>query len=261
MIGPSFGILLLLVSFLLAGITQAAAQSPAGASRRHWGVGWDRGLGFRYRTDGQWGFGLRVNPDLYHNTSDRDGSSEGQQIDDRTSTSTSSDDDIQDTDVDRYGASAMAFREFRIGRWVGVGPFAEISFDRTVRTSVRSRRAIDRDDPDVTDTDDTVTRFDVTDERDETDARTWAFSIGLRPTFTIEERFALETRFGVSVAHSDEESTRLYRRQTVNDDVGTSRDGVSTSEQITDSASQTWQLDAIGRSLGLGAEMEFMIYF
>lgn len=241
----SRGIPLLLVLVSLSAASSAAAAPAANLDRRsaprRSGLGWDSGIAVRYRLGATWGLGVRVNPDL----SDRDAAGR-RAVDDpeRTRIDASS----GDRETDTFGAGIMIFRETRIGRWLGFGPYGELAFDRSRYSNDDVSRAS------------STGLFDGESETRvsgyATATRTWSVEFGVRPTFTIHDRFALESRLGVALRSLDTDYAYRSRAEWSEEGVVTSR---SDSEYRTDS--DGWSVSVFGEELGPGATLTFIAYF
>lgn len=214
----------------------SANQTEAPRPRR--GIGWDSGIGLRYRLGERWGLGLRVNPNL----SDFD--SETNRVDER-SDETENRVLLDDSETRSLGAALMLFRESTIGRWLGIGPYAEIGYSRTRFEWLNG-----------TDTyypiDERTSRGLVASSGT---SHAWTAAVGIRPTFTVRGRFALESRVGVSLQFVDEESEGLYRNQ---EQAG---DAEYLSESVTTGTGDSWNVTVFGQELGPGATLTFMAYF
>ena len=237
------------VRLLLVGLVLLAGATTADARASQWGFGYDRapgyqgtfgGLGLRYHFGDQWGVGFRVNPsyrvgdDEFYDR-DFESNSLGEEL--RTGESIREDSNLG------VELEFLAFREARLGRWLGLGPFAGVSY------------AYSRGDTDsffTSATNDSTTR--ETDRSYEGTTQTVTFTLGLRPTFHLSEHMVLETRFGVGLRFQDSSSVNL--------DEWTNAFGVpgNFSRERTERASQEWGSTTFGESLGLRSVLSFMIY-
>lgn len=212
--------LLLMICVLLgAGARDAAAGTEEDAGPRRWGIGWDRGIALRYRPEPGWGLGVRINPDIL-------------------------DDDRTEPDLDReltresddlsLSFGFLAYREAKLGTWVRLGPYSELSFTYEDRETTYDQIEPDR----------------VLHDFQAYRLRTWRWEVGLRPAFAIEDRFVLETRFGLALIRRDgdrEESRRSERNGEI-------------IREFTSGDSQSWELDSLGTNLGFGSVLQFIIY-
>jgi len=204
------------------------------------GVGWDSGIGARYRIGRHWGLGVRLNPDL------TDSESRFRRVSERPDET-----DFRDASTDSegrtYGASIMLYREARIARWLGFGPYCELAFD--------GRRSEYRDD----NLNYSSAEGDGTDRflyRSSASTRSWTTSIGVRPTFTFCDRFALESRLGVALVFSDENTDRYYLNSAQIE--GEYDYGSASAVRVDGNA---WSVSFFGQELGPGATLTFMAYF
>jgi len=199
--------------------------SPARADEeeetfRRWGIGWDKGIALRYRPNPEWGFGFRFFPDSY----DFDNSSPDENYLERT------------TEREDWSVSLgfLVYHETRLGRWVRLGPYSELGFtyDENEYASdyIREERESHR--------------------REETWRRVWRVALGFRPAFAIEDRFVLESRFGISVTRTNED--REERSREVNGEP---------SERFSHNETDTLDFRAFGTNLGFGSVLQFIIYF
>lgn len=232
----------LLAAFaLLAGAAPAFADSPGEPEFRRWAVGYDSGVSARYHVTENWGIGGRISPSW------SDDSSTGQDFSTLSNGQETSDQRyFDDDDYLRTGISAslMIFRQTRFGRWLAVGPYAEIGYSWT-RTQVL----------------DTRTRLDsepgeISWDGRESDSRIYTVGLdfGVRPVFLISERFALESQLGFRVEHLTKKYSWLDERRSGEiDDLRITRYG-SRSED------DDWSFLIVGERLGLGALLAFHVY-
>lgn len=230
---------------LLATTASARAEESAEkthAAHRRFGVGWDDGIALRYRFDGAWGFGFRVNPNLSDSESDRLGNeyvpgfSTGVRIDESESHS------------EVYGAAILVYRESRIGRWLAIGPCFELRYAES-RSETRSLNESTSEGAPP----DAGYGSDYDSIRN---SRIWTWRLGLRPTFTFADRFALESQFGVSVANSDSDSERSYLSRYPG-----YPDGTRITRRVEREKSNDWSVSVFGEELGPGATLTFIAYF
>lgn len=215
-------VLVLLLS--LVPLSTARAEAP----ERRWGIGWDGGIGMRYRLSTTWGLGLRVNPNLYNDevTYDLDNSVT---LEDR------------ETVHNGFTIQTMVYRESEIGENLGVGAFlgAGVTVDNS-----------DYDNESAINLSGGTVRLDTSELTSRT--TTWFTEFGFRPTYTFKERFVLETRIGIRLEHVDTED----RRKTIS-----YIDGTQTGETFDQGTFRRWRFSAFGQNLGPGAVVQFMIYF
>jgi hypothetical protein len=238
---------------LLLAPDSARSQPAESDSLRRWGFGWEAevgsfyssfasGIGIRYRASPEWGIGLIVNPFL-----------DGDDAESRSSsTSSGGSMEVSRTSGDDEGyrlfAAAMVYREARVGKWLGVGPYAGIGYQRG-RVESSDLRVEER-------ADDLGVRTSTAVSRSESWWDEWSLSVGLRPTFTVEKRFVLETRLGVDISFRHNEGDASSRRVSGATNAETEED-VSRSSNEWDS----WDLTVLGQNLGPGATMTFIVYF
>ena len=180
----------------------------------------------RYRLSETWGLGFRLKPTINDDATDYETTT-------TTDSSTTLDTRRAYTTLDRRLAlSAMLFREVRISRYVSVGPYLGLGYER-------------RFDKQTTEpwTDNGSTYYNW----DRTTTDIVFLEAGIRPAFEFFERFVLETRLGFVLSHSDMLDERY------------SRNGANTSSNSRSSSS--WDFYFSGRDLGPGAVMQFMIIF
>jgi hypothetical protein len=151
--------------------------------------------------------------------------------------------DLNEGDTQTWGGSVMVFRETRIGRWVGVGPYAEVMYTDT-KSSSESRRTSYGD----------ALREDLF--RTEYSAHTWKLVVGVRPTFTFKNRFALESRLGIALTFIDSARSRTSAERT---QVPEEEPRVHNAFEHTHG--DEWGLEAFGEELGPGATLTFIAYF
>lgn len=200
---------------------RATAQVISGEPFRRWGVGWDDGIGIRYLLDSSWGLGFQARPSWRRGTSN---------IEEITDSVLSYYMPVSTLRRESFTVSGTLFWQKQLGRWFTAGPYVRIgySFDQE---KGRTRRISS-----VEDWNDTQMNT----------VHTASAEIGIRPTFVFEKRFVLETRFGLV-------STWYWydrRRSTI-------RNSASSSSHT---STRDWQLFLLGRDLGPGAIMQFIIY-
>jgi len=202
-------------------IASSGEADPAEENPRSWGFGWDRGIAARYRSATGWGMGLRLSPAV------NDRNSDGAYSWEETTEANSRD------ALEFHGLTVglLVFREKSVGRWVRMGPYAELSFD--YRRTERIGESIFDDESSFSTSDDQM--------------RTWSLEAGFRPSFVIEDRFVLETRLGIGVSRSFEEDT---------DGWGT--DGVV--EDTRHEEADQWRFRFLGQNLGFGTALQFIFY-
>jgi len=212
-------IVVLFTWVLVAGLSVAGAARADGSGEpgfRRWGLGWDDGIALRYRPQPGWGLGIRVNPDI----ADLDSSSPmavGGNEEKRTD----------------LAVGLLGYREVAAGKWVRIGPYARIDYDYSRLEAASSFVA------------DPYRQFRTTNRT----VHTWHWGLGLRPAFAIEDRFVLETRFGISVT-----------RQTSDEDRLTSI--APPPQEVLDHEERSlWSVGAVGTNLGFGSVLQFIIYF
>jgi hypothetical protein len=275
------------LALLLGGSTQALAQPPAGeqpeapapvesagssdltmhaaaaladssaarAMRHRWGIGWDggvalssSGIALRFRIDPSWGLGAVVYTSVVG--SDDEDLARGE---DNFGVSDSRSTDVGTSDVtsDAWRIQGFAFHEKPLVSWFAIGPYVGFGYGY-------SRREVDGLHF-GTRLDNGVLRDN---RREETETRTshvWVFSVGVRPSFQFEERFILESRFGLSARWTNSESVRTRREEsTVRSASGTETD---TSFDRTRDEEDDWSLYFAGQELGPGAVLSFIILF
>jgi len=196
------------------------ARCQGGDTLRRWGVGWDDGLGLRYLFSPSWGIGLQIKPDIYDRSSedmsDIDAPGENLTLN-------------IDAGSQAFRIGAMAFRQVSVGKWLGVGPYAKVGYYYGYSDWIREYETPGR-------------QYRVDSRVDEV-----TFEVGVRPTFTFDQHFVLESRFGLGV---------IYRHT-----VGRQRsyyDGELDARRVVDDDTRFF---VFGRDLGPGAVMQFMIYF
>ncbi|MBD3298428.1 MAG: hypothetical protein GF341_07230 [candidate division Zixibacteria bacterium] len=151
--------------------SSAQAEEPGDKMAHRWGIGWDDGLGLRYRLSEEWGVGLTVKPDLL----------ERSQKSSRTVDSLTHVEPPREFNRRSMLAALMLYRETPISSWIDVGPFvrAQFSYDET-----------ENDYPGSPTTTHRLHAF-----------RRLQFTIGIRPTFSYKDRFVLESRFGIGLSY------------------------------------------------------------
>ncbi len=281
----------LIAGALLLGAAPATAEEPsapvpAKAKKSYrWGAGWDEGLALRAKLGDGWGLGLRVNPDLTDpKSSGTDSSSStwdwlcsGTTLCDNGSKTQSS--QSADSDVRTFSASLMAYREKKLGKWLAVGPYLALNYDRR-----RETRTETFDSQTQSSTGGPLLPPEPTPygSRSKTTLRRWQRSIGvelgIRPTFQFHERFVLETRFGLEWAHTKwNESAETHSVNdggpvypVYEDKVAPSSTDVaspllpgngSESESKSERHGTEKRLHTVGERLGPGAELRFIVLF
>jgi hypothetical protein len=280
------------ILFLLV-VAPAVAEEPNAPApdkaKKHyrWGAGWDEGLALRAKLADGWGLGLRVNPDL---------------IDPESSGTDSSDNDSDwlcsgvrfcgsgtkshssqsaNGDVRTFSASLMAYREKRLGKWLAVGPYLALNYNRQRETQTETYESESQSQTVYPPTP-LITSPPYTSRSRTTRThwqRTMGVELGVRPTFQFHERFVLETRFGLEWAHTKwNESSETHSENDgggpiypVYDDktaASSSPDIVSplpTTKGESDSKSARKgtekRLHAVGERLGPGAQLRFIVLF
>ena len=194
-------------------VTQAHADNDGTVYR--WGVGWDDGVGIRYMTSPTWGIGLQFKPDIssYTTTTSIRASDNNYQI--------SGEDE---TDRANWTVGVMVFRHAMLTKHLGIGPYGRIAYSREKVDGTTNHTGVPR----------------YMNRR----GNLYTFEFGIRPTFTFQKRFVLESRFGFGVMHRDHAQGNLP-------DVG-----VDSRHEIDETG-----FFALGNDLGPGAVMQFMIYF
>lgn len=211
---------------LIACVSKTTHAQQADSGLHRWGVGWDDGIGMRYLLAENWGLGLRFKPAIRDQFTDR----EVFVVTDTSSTNSKSPDQ---TRYNRsFEVSAMLFHSIRISQHVGLGPYIGIGFERRYYKLV--------DEPAVYDD---VEYYSW----NKSTTSTLFLEAGLRPTFEFFDRFVLETRIGVVLEHASD------------DYVDFNQSGGN--ERKSHNKYSTWSVSAIGRDIGPGAVMQFMIYF
>ncbi len=234
----------LAMALLMITATQIAIADDSATPFRRWGVGWDDGIAARYRLNETWGVGLRIDPSLTDETSD----SKDESVYEGETERSSEENWMSEGDRQAITVGTMIYRETRIGRWVGLGPFAAVNYSWSDDDDVRSFSALSEGE----------TYSDPERHRTDVDIRkshTVDFLLGIRPAFHIENRFVLETRFGLRL--------RYYSNEWNASDVSQSIDeggDLTTGENTTRSESSRWSFDSFGHDLGLGATMQFILY-
>lgn len=153
--------------------TSARADEPTDKMTHRWGVGWDDGMGFRYRLSETWGVGMSLSPSVI------DRSSESQRFEDSMLTVNPP----RDLSSKSIGFSVMLYREQTISRWLDVGPFVRAHFGYSDSEDRRTGPPSD------------VHQFQA--------RRQFRIEVGIRPTFTYKNRFVLESRFGFGVRYNN----------------------------------------------------------
>ena len=237
--------LLFLIALLCLGAAAPAfADTPADPEFRRWAVGYDFGLSARYYLNEHWGLGARLRPDWRDQNStakDRDLYQEdGQSEITRTG--------FDEGDYEDQGISVafMVFREARYGRWLSIGPYAEVAYSWSRDQNLTQQTRTDPD-PDFADWIDWQGRS--------SDYRFYigTLDLGARPVFHLSERFRLESQLGVQL--------RFERRK--NQWISESRRGPPDDVRITrnedNDTSDSWSAAIIGERLGLGAILAFHV--
>jgi hypothetical protein len=202
-------------------------------------VGWDSGLAVRYQTRGVWGWGFRLNPFILDET--RDDANDIPLEDDEFGYQIG--EEIADEDL---GVAFMIFRHVPIGARIGVGPFAEIGYAKSIRSDEEMATFVYGSDFGG---DTSTTRRSITRDGD-----SWALSLGLRPTFTFAGRFRLESRIAVRLGYDAERSDEWVNSRVIdNDDDRASRLSVSREQ------SDGWNVSVFGQQLGPGSLLSFTI--
>ena len=232
---------LLLILVVAAAPAPSAAADPAGGPEafRRWGIGWDNGIALRCWLSPTWGLGFNLNPDWQEYETDwglppdpGDPLPDWQENSSRSRATT---------------VSLLLFSESRLRPWLRAGPYAALSY----------AYARDRDvyfDHSAGDWGEGVVISESRSEDLDTD-RSWTAEIGIRPSFRLHDRFVLETRLGIRLSRFTSESVAHYT-QTV---------WTETTEETTASEhhdrDKDWRLAALGRDLGPGAALQFVILF
>ncbi|MFN0151433.1 MAG: hypothetical protein ACKVU1_12085 [bacterium] len=243
---------------VLADAADSSAVTVAPDALRHrWGVGWDGGIGFiggggiavRYRIDHSWGLGAIIT------TSVSGGDDEG---DDRDSSTESDYESVEGTvstsdfTSDSYSLRGFAFHETRLADWFTMGPYFGMGYGyrryESDAVSVSTR---------LTDSQISIERRQSTSTSTDHE---WAFSVGLRPSFTFDKRFTLETRLGITAIWTDSSGSSTSRRTVTS---GTEGEVFETRESVDRDRDDDdgWRLNAFGEDLGPGAVLAFIVSF
>lgn len=232
------------------------AVLPIGTPTYNWGIGWDAGRGFvaggiaiRRRIDEEWGLGFIVDANVSGEDDEGDDRS-GDRSEDYGSTSEAQ--LSEDATYDAYGLRGFVFHETRVTDWFGLGPYCGMGY------------GYDRRDTDELRVSTRVTDASIsTERRQENSTRishSWAFTLGLRPSFIIEERFILETRLGVTAVWTDSETrSTTYSSYSRRDGNGAIESSSSVDRR--DSDDNAWRFAAFGQELGPGAVLSFIVKF
>ncbi len=229
---------------------------PPGVPFYKWGVGWDAGRGFvaggvaiRRRINDEWGLGFIIDANV-SGGDDEEEDRDGNQNDDRSSTQEGLVTD--DFTYDAFGLRAFAFHETRLTEWFALGPYFGLGYGFDRRDSDELRVSTR-----VTDTAISTERREVTSTNT---AHSWAFSLGLRPSFTFDQRFVLETRLGFTGIWRDEETRRTVFTSEFSEDENGATESSTRVEKNRDD-DDGWSFTAFGQELGPGAVLSFIVCF
>ncbi len=235
-----------------AQVGEEETQLTAETISRRWGIGFDSGLAsssygygslaLRYRLDDKWGVGLNLNPGWGDNREDSDSFSDGYYDDAIHYSHTAESSDRKGLRVEGF-----LYREQKIGRWLGVGPFLGLTYNYSSSTNRRWTRTT------ILYPTTTGQRFQVRESHDQD--RYYQLVIGVRPTFTFEERLVLEARFGLLLSYSDSERGYASSRE----ETGTY--STNNYREATRNDYGRWGVGAFGSGLGPGSVLSFTILF
>lgn len=241
---------------LHASVSGPPEPPAAAAPFYNWGIGWDAGRGFvapgiaiRRRVDEAWGLGLIVDTNISggdDESEDRSGDRSDDYTRNRETQVTS------DFTSDAFGLRGFAFHESQLTDWFSLGPYFGIGygFDRRDTDELRVSTS-------VSDASISVERLETTSTRTR---HSWAFTTGVRPAFTFDGRFILETRLGLTATWRDGETkTSRYETDTTRDGNGAIQS--SSSVRVERDDDDGWTLSAFGQELGPGAVLSFIVCF
>lgn len=165
--GLRFTCLLAALAACVMPTSNCLAQTPESTAFRRWGVGWDDGIGVRYRLDSSWALGLSVNGRL-------DGTI--RKVDELVDTTQ------RRISNNRAGGSLKTrltlIRDTRLNKWMGLGLFGGVAFNHYS---------------------DHEPGYDRIDNGYSVDA-------GIRVTFSFFRRLVLESRFGLTASRNHSNS-------------------------------------------------------
>ena len=170
---------LAVVLFTVPGSAEDESERELG----RWGIGWDNGLGGRYRLTPGWELGFRLSGDL-----DDFDHEEHRQLPDTTVTETVR------TAGGSIGMAVLLFYSQPINDWIRFGPYFGVVYSHS---SDHSRAGTYYD----------LNQNDV------------GIELGARPSFTLWKRFVFESRIGVSYTHSHQVQERRYADANITDRV------------------------------------------